>query len=79
MTKEITLEGAPDLRRIYASAALRRGSASGTLPDVRYSRAGIRVAVDDLVSYSHVCRFPLSGTLPRPTRTSSRSRFRWPS
>ena len=31
---------------------------------MRYSRAGIRVAVDDLVAYAHVCRFPVSGTLP---------------
>ena len=64
MTKDITLESAPDLRRIYATAALRRGNASDTLPDVRWSRAGIRVDVDDLVAYAHVCRFPVSGTLP---------------
>ncbi|GAA2485048.1 MaoC family dehydratase [Terrabacter carboxydivorans] len=64
MTKEITLDGTPDLRRIYATAALRRGNDSATLPDVRYSQAGIRVEVDDLVAYSHVCRFPVSGTLP---------------
>lgn len=64
MTKEITLDRAPDLRRIYATAALRRGSSSDTLPDVRYSRAGIRVAVDDLVDYAHVCRFPVGGLLP---------------
>jgi len=64
MTKEITLESAPDLRRIYAMAALRRGNASDTLPDVRWSRAGIRVDVDDLVAYARVCRFPVSGTLP---------------
>jgi len=64
MTKEITLEGVPDLRRIYATAALRRGKAGGALPDVRYSRAGIRVGVDDLIAYSHVCRFPVADTLP---------------
>ena len=64
MTKEITLDQAPDLRRIYATAALRRGSSSDTLPDVRYSRAGIRVAVDDLVDYAHVCRFPVGSMLP---------------
>jgi acyl dehydratase len=64
MTKEITLDQAPDLRRIYATAALRRGSSSDALPDVRYSRAGIRVDVDDLVAYAHVCRFPVGGTLP---------------
>jgi acyl dehydratase len=64
MTKDITLESAPDLRRIYATAALRRGNASDTLPDVRWSRAGVRVDVDDLVAYARVCRFPVSGTLP---------------
>ncbi|MGO4598699.1 MaoC family dehydratase [Terrabacter sp. 2RAF25] len=64
MTKEITLEGAPDLRRIYATAALRRGRSGETLPDVRVSRAGVRVDLDDLVAYSHVCRFPVDGTLP---------------
>lgn len=64
MTKEIALEQAPDLRRIYATAALRRGSSSDTLPDVRYSRAGIRVDVDDLVAYARVCRFPVGGSLP---------------
>ncbi|WP_256795619.1 MaoC/PaaZ C-terminal domain-containing protein [Terrabacter sp. Ter38] len=64
MTKEITLDAAPDLRRIYATAALRRGNASDTLPDVRWSRAGIRVDVDELVAYARVCRFPVSGTLP---------------
>ena len=64
MTKEITLEGAPDLRRIYATAALRRGRSGDALPDVRVSRAGVRVDLDDLVAYSHVCRFPVDGTLP---------------
>jgi acyl dehydratase len=64
MTKEITLEGPPDLRRIYATAALRRGRSGDTLPDVRVSRAGVRVDLDDLVAYSHVCRFPVDGTLP---------------
>lgn len=64
MTKEITLVGAPDLRRIYATAALRRGNASDTLPDVRYSRAGIRLEVDDVVAYERACRFPVTGTLP---------------
>ncbi|GAB3871169.1 MaoC family dehydratase [Terrabacter terrigena] len=64
MTKEITLEGAPDLRRIYARAALRRGGSSDTLPDVRVARAGVRVDLDDLVAYSHVCRFAVDGTLP---------------
>jgi acyl dehydratase len=64
MTKEITLDGAPDLRRIYATAALRRGNASDTLPDVRYSRAGIRLEVDDVVAYARVWRFPVTGTQP---------------
>lgn len=64
MTREIVLEQGPDLRRIYATAVLRRGSSSDTLPDVRYSRSGLRVDVDDLVAYARVCRFPVGGTLP---------------
>ncbi|WP_374969199.1 MaoC family dehydratase [Terrabacter sp. BE26] len=64
MTKEIALEHAPDLPRIYATAVRRRGSSSATLPDVRYSRAGIRVDVDDLVDYARVCGFPVGGALP---------------
>src|SRR5690242_4909185 len=64
MTEEIALEQAPDLRRIYATALRRRGSTSETLPDVRYSRAGIRVDVDDLVAYARACRFPVGGSLP---------------
>src|SRR5215217_4102874 len=64
MTREVTLGSAPDLRRLYATAALRRGNAGGTLPDVRYSRAGIRVGIDDLVAYARLCRFPVVGTLP---------------
>jgi len=64
MTKEITLGSAPDLRRIYATAARRRGNTSETLPDVRYSRAGIRVEVDDLIAYARLCGFPVTGILP---------------
>lgn len=64
MTKEITLESAPDLRRIYATAVLKRGNAHGALPDVRVSLAGIRIDVDALAAYAHLCRFPLGTSLP---------------
>ena len=64
MTRRTTLDGPPDLRRIYATAALRRGSSSDQLPDVEVSRAGVRVDVADLVAYSRVCGFTVDGTLP---------------
>jgi acyl dehydratase len=64
MTREITLDGAPDLRRVYATAALRRGRRDGPLPDVRVARAGVRPDVDDLVAYSRVCGFTVGGHLP---------------
>ena len=35
-----------------------------TLPDVRVSLAGVHVDVDDLVAYSHLCRFTVDGRLP---------------
>jgi len=64
VTKEIALGSAPDLKRIYATAALKRGSSSDTPPDVRVARAGVRVDVDDLAAYAHLCRFPVAITLP---------------
>jgi acyl dehydratase len=64
MTQRTTLDGPPDLRRIYATAALRRGSSSAELPDVEVSRAGVRVRVADLVAYSRLCGFTVDGTLP---------------
>jgi acyl dehydratase len=64
MTRRTTLEGPPDLRRIYATALLRRGSSGGELPDVEVSRAAVRVEVAELVAYSRVCGFAVDGTLP---------------
>ncbi|EWT01643.1 dehydratase [Intrasporangium oryzae NRRL B-24470] len=64
MTTTLSFDTAPDLRRIYATGALRRGSDSETLPDVRAVRDGIRVDLDALAAYVRVCRFPLSSTLP---------------
>lgn len=64
MTREITLDGPPDLRRVYASALRRRGATGDSLPDVRCSRAGVRVDVDELVAYARVCRFGVGGDLP---------------
>ena len=64
MTKEITLEAAPDLRRIYATAVLRRGRSGDELPDIRVSRPGVRVELADLTAYDRVCRFGVGNTLP---------------
>lgn len=66
MTREITLDGPPDLRRIYATAALKRGADRETLPDVRVVRRGIHVDVDNLAKYAHACRFSFSERLPLP-------------
>lgn len=59
-----TLGAAPDLRRLYATAALHRGNDSLTLPAGRVALDGVRVAVDDLADYAHLCGFPLGGPLP---------------
>jgi len=64
MPRVITLDGAPDLRQIYVSAALKRRRAGDTLPDVRVARAGVDVDVPSLAAYARVCRLPLSGALP---------------
>lgn len=66
MTRETTLDTSPDLRRLYATAALRRGNDRGTMPDERVALAGIRVSVADLAGYSRVCGFPVTGALPLP-------------
>jgi acyl dehydratase len=66
MTHQILLEGPPDLRRIYATAALKRGSGRHELPDVRAVRRGVRVDKDNLANYAHACRFSLSERLPLP-------------
>jgi acyl dehydratase len=64
MTRQIVLDDAPDLRRIYATAALHRGRAGGDLPDVAVSRARVSVDLDNLVAYSRLCGFTVEGTLP---------------
>ncbi len=64
MTKEITLESAPDLRRIYATAAFKRGRSTDDLPDIRVARAGVRVDLAELTAYDRVCRFGVGNTVP---------------
>jgi acyl dehydratase len=64
MTREIVLDRAPDLRRLYATMALHRGRSGLDLPDVAVSRAGVRVDVDNLVAYSRLCGFTVDGRLP---------------
>jgi len=64
MPKVITLDGAPDLRQVYVSAALKRRRLGDSLPDVRVARAGVAVDVPSLAAYARVCRLPLSGSLP---------------
>lgn len=65
MTREITLDGPPDLRRIYATAALKRG-AGQELPDVRVVRRTVAVDLDNLARFAHACGFPFGRQLPLP-------------
>lgn len=66
MTREITLDGPPDLRRIYATAALKRGADRDRLPDLRVVRRGVTVDTDNLARYAHACGFTLTERLPLP-------------
>ena len=64
MTRDITFDRAPDLRRIYASALLTGRGNSGGLPDAKAVRTGIRIDLDNLVDYARVCGFSVGGALP---------------
>lgn len=66
MSREITFEGPPDLRRVYAAAALKRGADHDRLPDLRAVRRGVTVDTDNLARYAHACGFPLGERLPLP-------------
>ncbi|WP_347354832.1 MaoC/PaaZ C-terminal domain-containing protein [Intrasporangium sp.] len=66
MTREILLDGPPDLRRIYATAALKRGGRQNRLPEVRAERRGVRVDPNNLARYAHACGFTFGGRLPLP-------------
>ncbi len=64
MTRETTLSAIPDLRRLYATAAFHRGNDRDSVPDERFTLAGLSVDLDDLADYSHLCGFSLTGILP---------------
>jgi acyl dehydratase len=64
MTREITFETAPDLKRIYATALVTGRRTTGPLPDASAVRSGIRVDVDNLVDYARVCGFTVGAALP---------------
>ncbi|EWT05887.1 dehydratase [Intrasporangium chromatireducens Q5-1] len=66
MTRELVLEGPPDLRRIYATAALKRAAGHDGLPDLRVVRRGVTVDPDNLARYARACQFTLSERLPLP-------------
>lgn len=66
MAREIVLDGPPDLRRIYATAALKRGADRRALPELRVVRRGVKVDVDNLAKYAHACRFTFTDRLPLP-------------
>ena len=70
MARLIALDAAPDLRRLYASAALRRRRITSTstfaasLPDLRVERRNVRVDVTAMAAYARVCQLSLTDTLP---------------
>lgn len=64
MTRELTFDRAPDLKRIYAQAVGRRGVGGDSLPDVVAVRRGVLVDPDRLVDYARVCGFTVGSTLP---------------
>lgn len=64
MTRETTLSTIPDLRRLYATTAFHRGNNRDSVPDERFTLTGFHVDLDDLVDYSHLCGFSLTGILP---------------
>ncbi|MEO5745709.1 MAG: MaoC/PaaZ C-terminal domain-containing protein [Terracoccus sp.] len=64
MARATTLSAIPDLRRLYASAAFHRGTDRDSVPDERFTLAGLNVDLDDLADYSHLCGFSLTGILP---------------
>lgn len=64
MTREIALDAAPDLKRIYATAVVTGRGSSGDLPDARAVRTGVRIDPDELVAYARVCGFDLRNELP---------------
>lgn len=64
MTREITFDKAPDLKRIYAGAVFGGRGGKGDLPDVRAVRSGVSVDLDNLVAYSRLLGFTVRGTLP---------------
>lgn len=69
MTRDITFDRTPDLRRIYATALVTgrapdHATDAAAVPPARAVRSGITVDLDNLVDYSRLCGFTLSGALP---------------
>lgn len=56
------LTAAPDLRRLYATAALRRGS--GDDLGGRVARYGVHADPARVAAYARLCGFPVGGPLP---------------
>lgn len=64
MTRELTFDRAPDLKRIYARAVRKRGVTGASLPDVVAARRGVLVDPDRFIDYARVCGFTVGSTLP---------------
>ena len=64
MTRELIFEQAPDLRRLYAAAVMRRGPRGTALPDIRAVREGVTIDLSVLLDYARLCRFTLGRAVP---------------
>lgn len=65
MTRQITVSGIPDLKRLYAKAVVHRGGGDGDLPDVRVVRRDVAVDSGAVVDYERVCGFSVGDSLPQ--------------
>ncbi|SNR46378.1 MaoC family dehydratase [Blastococcus mobilis] len=58
------LDEAPNLRALYAKAAVTAWGRGGDLPTDRLARKGVAVDPAHLAAYTRVCRLPLDDVLP---------------
>lgn len=65
MTDTIEVSGAPDLKRLYLSAAVpKRRRGGSALPDLVLAQRQVRVDPAQLADYDRVCGFPVRDRLP---------------
>lgn len=64
MTRELIFEQPPELRRLYASALLRRGARRTELTDVRVVRPAVAIDPAVVLDYARLCRFTVGSAVP---------------